>query len=141
MKRLNLETQILNALYENTKRDNGFMDYHDIGKAIFGNGYISQTYRIFDKMIKGRMFLVREIADRQGILIIPKRKPTTKDKEKRFQILGWKIAMEGDENYITDELTYKINNGEARKSSTLRFANTAVKKGMLESTKILELSQ
>lgn len=138
----NLVNQIFDVFISNVKSDNRFLDVHDIGQSIFGNGYIPKTYGIFDRMIKTRMYEVREFAEQNGYLIIPKRKPTKNDKTKKFIITSWKIATTGDDNYIRDELAYKISNGEAKKASTIRFANTAVKTGILpEANKILAIAK
>lgn len=135
----NLETEMIAAFREGLKNGMDFMDWNDLGKLIWGNGYIPQTRHIFDKMMSERMGRVREIAEEQGILIIPKRKPTAKNKEKKFRILGWKIAAESDKKYIEDELIYKLNSGTARKNSAVRFIKTAVQNNMLPETKLREL--
>jgi len=141
MKRMNLQTQILQVLEDNLKANGSFMTISDIAGAVFGNGYVKKTAFIHDQMIKERMGQVRELADANGLLIIPKRKPTKNDKNKKFLIEGWKIAVQGfDDDYVYDELMYKRNNGQARTKSFKNLLNKAQSKGMISSDKLNQLS-
>lgn len=130
--RTNLETMIFSALCENAKQNDSFMDYTDIGRAIFGNGYLSQTAPIFDKMIKDRMFKVRELAEQNGMLVIPRRKPIRGSSEKKFRILGWKLATVKDEKYIQDELMFKAERINITKVAAVKMLNTAVQNKLIE---------
>lgn len=143
---MNLQTQILQVFVDNLKLNGSFIDESDIAKIIFGNGYAKKTAGILEKMVKERMGQVRELADENGYLIIPRRKPTkaTENEEnpKRFKILGWKIPVKGfDDEYVNDELMYKYQNGQARTESFKKLLNKAQSKGMITGEKIKELAE
>lgn len=140
MKRPNLQTQVLRVLEDNLKNNGSFLNYDDLASAVYGNGYIRKTANILIHNIKNSMGHVRDIADANGLLIIPLRKPTKANKNNKWLVIGWKIAVKGfDEQYIADELLYKKRNGEARTASTLRFINIAKNNGLISGKKVKEL--
>ena len=99
-----------------------------------------KTANILIYNIKNSMGHVRELADANGLLIIPLRKPTEANKKNRWCVIGWKIAVKGfDEQYIADELLYKKRNGEARTASTQRFLNAAHENKLISKEKYKEL--
>ena len=141
MKKLNLQTMILQVLENNLKANGSFMTVSDIAEIVFGNGYTRKTAYILEKMIKERMGQVRELSDANGLLIIPKRKPTKDNKNKGFLIAGWKIAVRGfDDDYVFDELMYKQQNGQARTESFKKLLNTAKTKKIIDEEKVKELT-
>jgi len=140
MKKINLETQILAAFHEGLNKGLNWLTNEDIGIMIWGNGYIPQTAHIFNKMIKERMWKVRELAEQEGTLIIPMRKRIP-NSTRGFKITAWKIATIDDRKYIEDELMYKLHNGDSRKKSTIRFVKTAVASSMLPPVKLHELTE
>jgi mannitol/fructose-specific phosphotransferase system IIA component (Ntr-type) len=141
MKRVNLQTQILQVLQDNLKVNGSFMTISDIAESVFGNGYVKKTSYIHDQMIRERMGYVRELADANGLLIIPKRKPTKEDNNKKFLIQGYKIAVVGfDDQYVFDELMYKQLNGQSRTESFRNLLNKAHDKGMISGEKFNQLN-
>jgi len=143
MKKLNLETQILQVLKDNSNAGGSFMSSRDVANTMLSGVAVSKKALSEQTLsVKQRMWKVRELAEVNGYLVIPLRAKTKGDKTKKFRILGWKIATAGfDEQYIADELMYKIRNGEARTASFNRMINTAQIHGLLSSEKIKELSQ
>lgn len=140
MKRPNLQTQVLRVLEDNMKNNGSFLNYDDLASAVYGNGYIRKTANILIQNIKNSMCHVRELADTNGILIIPLRKPTQSNKNNKWQVVGWKIAVKGfDEQYIQDELLFKKRNGEARAASTMRFLAIASENKLISKDKCKEL--
>lgn len=140
MKRPNLQTQILRVLEDNLKSNGSFLNYDDLAGIIYGNGYIRKTANILIHNIKNTMGHVRELADANGLLIIPLRKPTKANKNNKWQVVGWKIAVKDfDEQYIADELLYRKRNGEARNASTMRFLSIARENRLISEDKCKEL--
>jgi len=134
-----ISAQMYTLLLQNTKGENAFMTYDDMGYAIFGQGYSVKKFRNdYIKMMKTQMFQVSEIAIRAGHCIIPSRKET-KSKNKTFMVTGWKIPMANDSEYVLKELIYKKQNGEARGASFNRLFSSAKDQGMINSEKLKEL--
>jgi len=143
-----LEKKILNVLENNLNGNNIFMTPEDIAVVIYGNEIFSANTVKFKEMqddlikgIKQRMGKVKELAEENGMTIIPRRKPVQNGGEKKFRILGWKILTEGDESFIADELIYKRNNGQSRIDSFNSLREIVIKKGLVEIEKIKKLSQ
>jgi hypothetical protein len=140
MKRPNLQTQVLRVLEDNQKNNGSFLNYDDLASAVYGNGYIRKTASILIQNIKNSMGHVRELADTNGLLIIPLRKPTKANESNKWQVVGWKIAVKGfDEQYIADELLFRKRNGEARNASTMRFLSIARENKLISKDKCKEL--
>jgi len=134
-----LASQIYALLLSNTKGENAFMTYDDLGHAIFGQGYSVKKFRYdYIKMMKTQMFQVSEIATRLGHSIIPSRK-LTKSKNRTFIVTGWKIPMVNDAEYVLKELLYKKQNGDAKTASFNRLLDTAKVQGMIAPEKLKEL--
>jgi hypothetical protein len=134
-----LSAQIYTLLLENTRGENAFMTYDDLGYAIFGQGFSVKKFRYgYIKMMKSQMFVVSEIATRAGHCIIPSRK-LTKSKTKSFMVTGWKIPMASDAEYVMKELLYKKQNGDAKTASFNRLLNNAKDQGMIAPEKLKEL--
>jgi hypothetical protein len=141
MKKATRAEQILQIFVENLKINGSFMCWEEIAEKFGGEGYMKKTAPILIEMVKNTMGLVRELADENGYLLIPKRKPTRNDRDKRFIIEGWKIAVAGfDDQYVDDELMYKLQNGQARTNSFKKLAESAHKKGMLGDNRFNELT-
>jgi hypothetical protein len=142
MKRTPLKKQILSALVNEVQTNGRFLSAAMIAAEVFGSAYTRKTSWTLIQMVKNNMASVRELADANGMLIIPLRKPTKGNDDKKFIIDGWKIAKSGfDEPYITDELMYKYQNGKARHDSFKRLANTAKDKQLLGEEKYHQLME
>jgi hypothetical protein len=134
-----LSSQIYALLLQNTKGENAFMTYDDLGHAIFGQGYSVKKFRYgYIKMMKTQMFAVSEIAIRAGHCIIPDRK-ITKSKTRTFIVTGWKIPMANDAEYVLKELLYKKQNGDAKTASFNRLLSNAKEQKMIAPEKLKEL--
>jgi len=134
-----LAAQIYTLLLKNTKEENAFMTYDDMGYAIFGQGFAVKKFRYeYIRMMKTQMFKVSEIAIANGHSIIPSRK-LTKSKNRKFMVTGWKIPMANDAEYVMEELIYKKQNGDAKTASFNRLLDTAKEKGMITSERLKEL--
>jgi len=134
-----LASQIYTLLLQNTKGENAFMTYDDLGHAIFGQGFAVKKFRYeYIRMMKTQMFKVSEIATSLGHSIIPSRK-LTKSKNRTFIVTGWKIPMADDAEYVLKELLYKKQNGDAKTASFNRLLDTAKEKGMITSERLKEL--
>ena len=145
--KVSLETKILNTLENNRDGNNVFMSPEDIAIEIYGSEIFSSntaTFRVIqDELttkVRQRMGQVKELADENGMTVIPRRKPV-KGGTKKFRIIGWKILTEGDEAFIVDELMYKRQNGQSRINSFNQLKEVAVRKGLLAAEKLKELSQ
>ena len=142
-----LEVKILNVLEINRDSENVFMTPEDITIAIYGNEIFSANTSKFREMqddlirgVKNRMGQVKELAEENGMTVIPRRKPV-KGGTKKFCVLGWKVLTEGDEAFIVDELIYKRNNGQSRINSFNQLKEVAVNRGLVAAEKVKELSQ
>jgi hypothetical protein len=134
-----LAAQIYTLLLQNTKGENAFMTYDDLGYAIFGQGFSVKKFRYdYIKMMKTQMFQVSEIAIRLGHSIIPSRK-LTKSKNRTFIVTGWKIPMANDAEYVFKELLYKKQNGDAKTASFNRLLDNAKIQGMIAPERVKEL--
>jgi hypothetical protein len=117
------------------------MSYSDIASAVFGYGYMRKTARGFIADIRNAMNHTRTLADANGLLLIPLRKPTKANEKNRWQVIGWKIAVMGfDEKYIADELLFRKRMGEARSLSTIRFISAAHDNKLISEEKYKELA-
>ena len=138
-----IASQIYTLLLKNTKEENAFMTYSDMGSAIFGQGFSFRKHQSeLIKMIKTQMFQVSEIAIANGHSIVPSRKET-KAKNRTFMITGWKIPMEADAEYVVKELFYKQNNGKIKEESFNRFKEMNINNKIINDNhlKQLELHQ
>jgi fructose-1,6-bisphosphatase len=134
-----ISAQMYTLLLQNTKGENAFMTYDDMGYAIFGQGYSVKKFRSgYVKMMKTQMFQVSEIAIRAGHCIVPSRK-LTKSKNRTFIVTGWKIPMANDSEYVLNELLYKKQNGDAKTASFNRLLDNAKIQGIIASERIKEL--
>lgn len=134
-----LASQIYTLLLQNTKGENAFMTYDDLGYVIFGQGYSIKKYRTdMIHQMKSAMWNVSEIATSLGHSIIPSRK-LTKSKNRTFMVTGWKIPMANDAEYVLKELLYKKQNGDAKTASFNRLLDTAKGQGMIAPEKLKEL--
>lgn len=138
-----IAAQIYALLLKNTKGENAFMTYADMGSAIFGQGFNVRKHQgELIKMIKTQMFQVSEIAIANGHSIVPSRKET-KAKNRTFMITGWKIPMEADAEYVVKELFYKQTNGRAKEASYNKFKEINLANRVISNNHIkqLELNQ
>ena len=142
-----LEVKILNVLENNRDEDNVFMTPEDITVAIYGNEIFLVNTTKFREMqddlvrsVRTRMGQVKELAEENGMTVIPRRKPV-KDGTKKFRVLGWKVLTEGDEAFVVDELIYKRDNGQSRINSFNRLKETAESRGLIEAKKAKELTE
>ena len=143
-KKVSLKKKILSVLVNEAQESaEMFLNLSDIGKTLYGEGYMKKTAHIFDKQIKNCMSSVKELAEQQGLIVIPLREPIITngepDPEKSFRILGWKIATEGDEKYIIAELLFKKRKGEEHSESFIKLKHNARKQGIISGTKLKEL--
>jgi len=142
MKKVPLEKKILSVL-EDELIDNthAFLTNEEIAKLIYGDAYMKRTAYWLEKTISNCMSKVRDLAEENGMLVIPLRKPTEKDPNKKFRILGWKIYEEGDEIYIVDEFLFKKRKAEAGINSLQNFTDNAKKQGAITGKEIKKLSK
>lgn len=134
-----LAAQIYTLLLQNTKGENAFMTYDDLGHAIFGQGFGMKNYHYgMIQQMKQAMFAVSEIAISAGHCIIPSRR-LTKSKNRTFMVTGWKIPMANDSEYVLKELLYKKQNGDAKTASFNRLLDNAKVSGMITTEKLQEL--
>ena len=144
-KKVALMKKVLLVLVNEAQESAGmFLNVSDIGKALYGEGYMKQTSHIFDKQIKNCMGAVKELAEQQGLIVIPLREPIITngklDPEKTFRIIGWKIAVPGDEKYIMDELFFKKRKGEEHTESFTKLKQNARRQGIVTGERLKELS-
>lgn len=127
-----LQKKILEVLVQNYNRDDRFMSADEIAKEIFKDGYTKNTRKILVRDVKSRFYFVVELGFANGYTIIPKRKETAKDDTKKFIVLGWKIARAGiDEEYVNDELAFKLSRGKSEEKAYQRLIESAKKSGIL----------
>lgn len=114
MKKIPLSKKVLSVLESNlTESSSSFMTDAEIALVIYDGGYMPKTAYWLSKTIRNCMAQVKDLAEENGMIVIPWRSPTKSDPNKKFRILGWKIYEEGDEKYIIDELFFiKRKEGE-----------------------------
>lgn len=143
MKKLNLQTQILEVLQTDAGNGGDGLSVTEIAKSVYGNGYIRKTAYELEKTIRDRMGKVVELAVMNGITIFAQRKSCNpKTPEIKSRIACWKIYDSkklGMNEALADELLYKKKNGEAHTKSFQRLLETAKECNALPSDKIKEL--
>lgn len=143
MKKVNLQSQILQALQDNVNEGGSGMSVMDIAKSVYGNGYIKRTSIELEKTIRQRMGVVCELGATNGITVFAQRKSSNpKTPEIKSRIACWKIydpKILGMNEALTDELMYKRKNGEAHTRTFKRMLNTAKETGLIAPEKIREL--
>jgi len=140
-KKVSLEKKILAVLENELQESAGtFLTIIDIAKEIYGDGYQRRTAYIFNKQVKDRMSKVRELAEQNGMIVIPYRTPIKGNPAIKFKISGWKIADEGDETYIIDELLFKKRKGEEHSESFYKLKTNARRQGIVSGEKLRELA-
>lgn len=143
MKKVNLQSQILQVLQDNGKEGSSGLSVTEIAKSVYGNGYIRKTAFELEKTIRQRMGIVCELAASNGITVFAQRKSCNpKTPEIKSRIACWCVynpEILGMNEALTDELLYKKHNGEARTASFHRLLTTAKEKGAIESNKLKEL--
>ena len=143
MKKLNLQTQILQVLQDNINNDCSGLSITEIAKTVYGNGFIRRTSFELEKTIRQRMGIVCELGAANGITVFAQRKSTNpKTPEIKSRIACWKIydpKILGMNEALTDELIYKRKNGESRTRTFVRLLNTAKEQGAIAPEKLKEL--
>jgi len=143
MKKVNLQTQILQVLQDNAKNEGNGLSVTEITKTVYGNGYIRSTAYQLEKTIKNRMYVVIELAALNGITVFAQRKSCNpKTPEIKSRIALWKIYNPralGMNEALTDELMYKRKNGEAHTRTFKRLLDTAKEQGAIKGEKLKEL--
>jgi len=155
MRKLNLQTQILQVLQDNAKNGGSGMSISEIKIAIYGDGYIGikcppslrekiqDTTSELEKSIRNRMCAVVELAALNGITVFAQRKSCNpKTPEIKSRIALWKIFdpnILGMNEAFTDELMYKKKNGEAHTRTFKRMLKTAKEQSAIAPEKLKEL--
>ena len=143
MKKVNLQTQILQVLQDNLKEGGFGLSITEIAKSVYGNGYIRKTSFELEKTIRQRMGIVCELAASNGITVFAQRKSTNpKTPEIKSRIACWCVynpEILGMNEALTVELLYKKRNGEARTASFHRLLTTAKEQNALAPEKVKEL--
>jgi hypothetical protein len=141
MKKVPLEKKILKVLEDEFNESGGsFLGINEIGKIIHKDSYQKQTAPIFNKQIRDRMYRVRELAEQNGMLVIPDRIPLVGKAKDKFRIIGWKIAGVEDERYIIDELLFKKRKGEEHTNAFQILKSTAIHNKLIGKEGLKELS-
>jgi hypothetical protein len=114
MKKVNLQSQILQVLQDNVKEGGSGLSVTEIAKSVYGNGYIKRTADELEKTIRQRMGVVCELAASNGLTVFAQRKSSNpKTPEIKSRIACWKIYSKGVlgmDEALTDELMYKRKN-------------------------------
>lgn len=155
MKKVNLQSQILQVLQDNLKNGGSGMSISEIKIAIYGDGYIGtkcppslreqikNTVYELEKSISQRMGAIVELAALNGITVFAQRKSSNpKTPEVKSRIACWKVYdpnVLGMNEALTDELMYKRKNGEAHTRTFIRMLNTAKERGAIAPEKLKEL--
>jgi len=145
MKKVNLQTRILQVLQDDVNEGGTGVSIPGIAKSVYGDGYIKRTAYELEKTIRQRMGIVCELGAANGITVFAQRKATNpKTPEIKSRIACWKIYdpnILGMNEALADELIYKKKNGEARTRTFKRLLTTAKEQNALAPEKIKELSQ
>lgn len=146
-KKVSLAAKILNELEINRDNENVFMSAMDLAAAIYGHELFTTKTSKFQAMqeelitcVKQSMCHARDLADENGITVIPKRK-LTQFSSRKFHVLGWKIYTKGDEEFLVDELNYKKENGQARINSFNKLKENATRRGLIALEELKQLSK
>lgn len=144
MKKLNLQTQILEVLKADIKDGGSGLSVREIAKKVYGYGYIRTTAYQLEKTISQRMCAVLELAAENGTVVFAKRiakNPKTPEIKSRISL--WKIFVPGvigmNEEFA-DELMFKKKNGEAHTRTFKRMLSIASEQDILSIERIKELT-
>jgi len=132
---------ILSVLVNEFQSKGRFLSVPMIAQEVFGIGYRKNTALDCIATIKQNMGHVRQLADSNGMLIIPLRKQIKANEDRGKIIVGWKVAGVMDSDYIEKEFLNKIQNGKARYNSAKRFIGSADNKQLIRPEKYKELAE
>lgn len=135
-KKFSIADHILIILKENNNNGNKFLTNSDIAirvmSRILGMPGDNQYGKVIQpKTIQSLMGEVRKLADEEGITIIAdRRNPKTREPSK-IRISGWRIATEGDDEYIRKEIELRAERRDSYESNREKIQSTAEKSKLL----------
>jgi hypothetical protein len=134
MRKVNLQTQVLEALLNNAKTDRMGLTITQIAKTIFGMGYRRNTARELEQSVRNIMFATTELAANNGTTIFPVRKPTKLNPERKSRVLYWQVYnpdLIGCKEKLADDVIYRKRIGEAKGKPFKRVLNVAKETGAI----------
>jgi len=150
MKKINLEHLLLEVLEQEFKGTNEFLTAGELAYRCNGLCYekgIRRKSPIVPYSIKIRMHGVRQTALGMGLVITSKRMKHIKEedkkgnpiREKSFEIFGWKIAGQDDQQYIIEDMEIRKLMSNGNEAGLKSIAETARTKGLISPEDVLAL--
>ena len=149
MKRPTVAMKILDVWVTNRNEKGSHMNVVDIASVVYGPYLFSVKSKNTKAAQAGLIETIRNnighainLAAEHNIDISIKRKPTKNDPKRKWQILGWRIFVAGeDESFLIDELNYKKENGESRIKSFVDLQSKVIEKELLAPKDVPQLEK
>ena len=132
-----MRESILTALIEN---EEGFMPVKEIAEVAFGPFPNVAFKRLGISQVKRNIGHAIELAAKNGLIVIAKKRPTKTDESKKFLIVGYKVADDTDKKWVEEAIESKIEKVQQYNESYNLFSSRLVDSNLIEASDLKKLN-